>query len=108
MRLAAARYAAQQDDLPRQVQAVLLALLWNGEYNTTQPGNYTPAIGLPDFVTSNGTKLVEPKVTGANESSQGLGDIFGERGPPSSAAGLVAYTPYAVTMVMAAVATALL
>lgn len=93
---------------PDKCKQCFLRYCWNGEYNTTQPGNYTPAIGLPDFVTSNGTKLVEPKVTGANESSQGLGDIFGERGPPSSAAGLVAYTPYAVTMVMAAVATALL
>ncbi|EST06347.1 Lysophospholipase, catalytic domain protein [Kalmanozyma brasiliensis GHG001] len=48
---------------------------WDGVTNTTQPSwSYSPAIGVPEFVRSNGTVQREPAYTGGNGTNGGTGD----------------------------------
>lgn len=69
---------------------------WNGKTNTTTPGNFTPAIGTPEFVTSNGKVLAEPPVTGSNKTDQGIDDMFGLHG--NSATNLMTLVPHAAAL----------
>ncbi|WFD43852.1 lysophospholipase [Malassezia psittaci] len=57
---------------------------WNGTYNMTLPGNYTPPLGFPEFVTSQGKTQAEPPVTGSNTTQAGIGSLFGEHSAGSS------------------------
>ncbi|KAI3628360.1 lysophospholipase [Malassezia furfur] len=84
---------------PEKCQTCYSKYCWNGEYNTTKPGNYTPPIGLPAFITSNGSELTEPPVTGSNESAgSAIDSFFGD-----GAAGLTEGIPR--TLALAALTT---
>ncbi|SPO22647.1 probable lysophospholipase (lpl) [Ustilago trichophora] len=48
---------------------------WDGVTNTTTPGySYSPAIGVPEFVTSNGTLQRTPPYTGGNGTNSQASD----------------------------------
>ncbi|SPO21832.1 probable lysophospholipase (lpl) [Ustilago trichophora] len=48
---------------------------WDGVTNTTTPSySYSPAIGVPEFVTSNGTLQRTPPYTGGNGTNSQAGD----------------------------------
>ncbi|WFD30792.1 lysophospholipase [Malassezia sp. CBS 17886] len=63
--------------IPPECQKCMQKFCWDGKSNHTKPGNYTPPIGPPVFVTSHGAVHAEPPVTGSNKSDTSASDIFG-------------------------------
>lgn len=88
--------------VPSKCQQCYTKYCWNGTFNSTKPGNYTPAVGLPDFITSNGTQLREPAVTGASDEGPSNGDFFSDAS--SGAASLAVSAPVFTALVMTGVA----
>lgn len=61
----------QRMQIPSKCQACMTKYCWDGTTNDNKAPDYTPPIGPPPFVTSNGTKNVEPPSTGTNQTSGG-------------------------------------
>ena len=74
---------------------------WDGVTNTSTPSySYSPAIGVPQFVTSNGSLQTIPPFTGGNGSNSQAGDASSQSAARNAA---LAQTP-AVTIAFAAAA----
>ncbi|KAJ1032558.1 hypothetical protein NDA16_000581 [Ustilago loliicola] len=60
---------------------------WDGVTNTTTPSSsYSPPVGVPEFVTSNGTLQQAPPYTGGNGSNSQVGDASSQSDSSSNGA----------------------
>lgn len=60
---------------------------WDGVTNTTTPSfSYSPPVGVPEFVTSNGTLQQAPPYTGGNGSNSQAGDASSQSDSSSNGA----------------------
>jgi len=79
---------------------------WDGVTNTTTPAVYSPAVGTPQFVTSNGTLQTAPPSTGGNGSDASESSATGGGSSSDGASHLL--LPILATITMGAIASALL
>lgn len=61
--------------VPDQCNQCFQKYCWNGKASKDKAANYTPPVGPPPFVASNGKDMSEPPSTGSNASSAGFGDV---------------------------------
>ncbi|CBQ70442.1 probable lysophospholipase (lpl) [Sporisorium reilianum SRZ2] len=78
---------------------------WDGVTNSTAPARaYSPAVGVPEFVSSNGTLQREPAYTGGNGTNSQASDANTQSAATSGARALVGAAWASVAGCMAAVA----
>lgn len=66
--------------IPKKCQRCFDMYCWDGKEDNSNPGHFTPDIGLPPFVASQGKKNDMPPVTGTNKSdSSDIGSIIGSK-----------------------------